>query len=74
MKDMCLKNDLKTSNFILPSHNLFTDLEGNFVSHGVLLCCNLIHLLLDVFLCGSLHIDVIAITAGVVAGDGLDTH
>lgn len=30
------------------------------------------HLLLDVLLRGSLHVDVVAVAAGVVAGDGLD--
>lgn len=51
----------------------FTDLKGQFVS-GVLPGHDLAHLLRDVFLCGSLHIDVITVRAGVVAGDGLDVE
>lgn len=65
---------MKTSHFIFPFPNLLTDLEGDFLSQGVLPCFDLIHFLLDVFLCGSLHVDVIAVTAGVVAGDGLDAR
>lgn len=74
VQDLCLNNDMKTSHFIFPFNSLLTDLEGDFLSHGVLPCFDLIHFLFDVFLCGSLHVDVIAIAAGVVAGDGLDTR
>lgn len=51
-----------------------SDLEGDGVGHSVLLCCDLSHLFLYVFLCGSLHIDVIAVSTGIVAGDCLGTH
>lgn len=50
------------------------DLEGDAVD-AVLPLCDLYHLALDVFLRGPFHVDVVTITAGVVAGDGLeDTH
>lgn len=51
-----------------------SDLEGDRVVHGVLPCCDLSHLFLYVFLCGSLHIDVIAVSTGIVAGDCLETR
>lgn len=47
------------------------DLECDFVGQSVLPGCDLLHLLLYVLLCGSLHVDVIAVSTGVVAGDGL---
>lgn len=47
-------------------------LEGNFVAHVVLLGRDLIHLLLDIFLRGSLHIDVITVTCCVMARDSLE--
>lgn len=48
-------------------------LEGNVVQ-SVLSSRDLLHLLLDVLLCGSRHVDVVTVAAGVVAGDGLETH
>lgn len=74
MKDPRFDNDRKQAILFSPFHNLLADLEGNFVSDGVLSRGDLLHLLLDVFLGGSLHVDVIAIAAGVVAGDGLETR
>lgn len=53
--------------------NVKSDLEGNF-AHVVLPGCDLLHLFLYVFLCGALHIDVITVSTGIVAGDGLEIH
>lgn len=49
-------------------------LEGEGVVHIVLPGCNLFHLLLNVLLCGSLYVYVVAVSTGIVAGDGLGTH
>lgn len=53
---------------------LTSDLEGNFIVQVVLPACDFLHFLLYVFLHGSFHVDVIAVSTGVVAGDGLDTQ
>lgn len=51
-----------------------SDREGDFVVQGVLPGCDLLHLLLYVLLRGPLHVDVIAVSTGVVAGDGLEAQ
>lgn len=48
-----------------------SDLESDFITNTVPLHYDLLHLFLYVFLCGSFHVNVIAITASIVAGDGL---
>lgn len=47
-----------------------SDLEANFLA-GILPHCDLLHLVRNVLLCGSIHIDVIAVSTSIVAGDGL---